>query len=423
TILLGVAGAYMVDRLGSEQRTLLDHGLRARAAIIVRDVEKEFEDVGRKDGILDEAETVAQVQDLEGRVLESTDELGDRALPGSTEGWLVVDGAEERFRLYRQDAQKPAVVIVGASLHNSDLEIAALRRTMFTTGPAALALAVLAVWFLAGAALRPVERLRAEAEAISVGIDGKRLPVPSTRDEIAALARTLNDMLGRLEQALDRERRFVDDASHELRTPLARLKTELELALRYSRTPVELEATIRSAAAEVDELTQLAEHLLLLARADRGLLATKPRSIDAAQLVTQAIEGLDRRAPDRFIEFRRGGPGRKADERVMVDADPVLLRQAVRNLVDNALKHTPAGGHVWIELEQDPFVITVADTGAGFDPDVLPRVFEPFATNGDRASSTGLGLAIVRAVAEAHGGSVDARNRDGGGAVVSIRIP
>jgi signal transduction histidine kinase len=249
------------------------------------------------------------------------------------------------------------------------------------------------------------------------------LPVPSTGDEIARLAETLNRMLERLEVAMERERRFVDDASHELRTPLAVLKTELELALRRSRTPDELEAAIRSAAEEVDGLTALAEHLLLLARADRGLLATRRARVDVTQLVEQVCAGFETRA--RGVELR---VGKGSGGSVWAEVDPLLVRQAVANLVDNALSHTPPGGQVSVEVlaPGGATEVVVADSGPGFDPAVLPHAFEPFVhADGarGRSSGTGLGLAIVQAVAHAHGGTTEAQNGATGGACVVLRLP
>src|SRR5829696_5740173 len=129
-----------------------------------------------------------------------------------------------------------------------------------------------------------MDAMRQEADAISAAEPGRRLPLPAARNEISRLAETLNEMVGRLERALERERAFVTDASHELRTPLALLKAELELALRRPRTPEELEQALRSAAAETDRLTQLAEHLLVLARSDQGPLSLRREPIVADRL-------------------------------------------------------------------------------------------------------------------------------------------
>jgi heavy metal sensor kinase len=425
------ASVFLLSRLGSDLDRAVDAGLRSRAAVIVRDVREEFGDLGKREGLIDETEVVAQILHPSGRVLETTKAIGPdpllsaRAIApnGSSacyERNVRVRGKLEPTRLLATRASNGLVVVVGAPVKDNREALAALARMLLIGGPIMLVLTSAAVWALAGVALRPVEKMRSEAEALSSGIEGRRLPVPNTNDEIARLADTLNNMLGRLEQALERERRFVDDASHELRTPLAVLKTELELALRKSRTRDELEAAVRSAAEEVDGLATLAEHLLLLARADHGLLATHRTRVDVTTLVDQVKEGFALRARDRGVTL----DGRTASE-LWIDADPVLVRQAVSNLIDNAIEHTPAGGAVSVEITQQAsgYEIAVTDSGPGFDDGFLPKAFEPFAHGDGSRAGVGLGLAIVRAIADAHGGTVAASNRDGGGARVALSFP
>src|SRR4029450_7113535 len=165
-------------------------------------------------------------------------------------------------------------------------------------GPVALLLASLAGYLLAGVALRPVEAMRRRATQISAETPGERLPVPATNDELERLGTTLNDVLERLEDALQREREFVADAGHELRTPLALLRTELELALRHAESPEELRAAVRRSAKEVDRLTQLAEDLLLIARAERGELPLKVETLDADELLASVVRRFRWRADE-----------------------------------------------------------------------------------------------------------------------------
>jgi heavy metal sensor kinase len=434
---LAGAGMLLVTRLEAQGRSDVDGGLRSRASIILRDVVLESGDIGRpggREGVLDEAEVIAQIFGPDGRLLESTSSLGSDPLVTPAQVRRVRESSSfeqnarvrddvEPVRLLASRASNGLVVVVGASISSSRDAVSAVRRLLVLGGPFVLLVTSVAVWGLTGVALRPVERMRSEAEALSFGIDGRRLPVPHTRDELARLADTLNEMLERLQNAVERERRFVDDASHELRTPLAVLKTELELALRQSRTPEELHASIRSAAEEVDGLARLAEHLLILARADRGVLPTRPTRVDIAGLVDQVREGFESRAEANGVTLRSevSGP-------LWADVDPLLMRQAVTNLIENALAHAQRGGTVSLESgeEQHGASVTVTDTGSGFDTELLPRVFEPFTqADGSRArtSGTGLGLAIVRAIIEAHGGTAEAVNRPEGGASVTLRLP
>ena len=291
---------------------------------------------------------------------------------------------------------------------------------MLAGGPVALAVAGVAGWTVAGAALRPVERMRKEAAAISVSDRGRRLPIPASHDEIARLANTLNAMLDRLAAAFERERRFVDDASHELRTPLAILKTELDLAQARRRTSQELLAAVRSATEEADRLTSLAETLLVYSRLDSGRMALHRQETRLDDLLRDACAAWAARAAAVGVDVRVDPHG------VTAFVDPLRVRQAIENLVSNALAHTGRGGQVRASAlrEADTIRLTVEDTGYGFDPDFVPHAFQPFATGQAQGAGTGqaagLGLAIVEAIARAHGGHATAGNRAEGGARVTL---
>src|SRR5262245_9248878 len=266
--------------------------------------------------------------------------------------------------------------------------------------------------------------MRGEAAAISASEPGRRLPVPNTDDELARLAETLNAMLGRLEEAIERERRFVDDASHELRTPLSNLKAGLELAVRRSRTADELETSIRSAAEETDRLARLAEDLLVLARSDRGRMPIRREPVDVAAMVSVTVESFAARAAEHRVGIHVHVP-----DRLSVEVDEPRVRQALGNLLDNGLRAVPSGGHVSVaaEREDGTLHLEVRDSGPGFAAEFLPVAFEPFTRpdpgRGRPEGGAGLGLAIVAAVAQAHGGSVRAENLPGGGASVVVSLP
>jgi signal transduction histidine kinase len=231
-------------------------------------------------------------------------------------------------------------------------------------------------------------------------------------------------MLSRLERAVETERRFVGDASHELRTPLANLKAGLDLSLRRARSQGELLAALQSAAEETDRLTGLAEDLLVLARTEDGRLPVRRAPTDVAELVRDTVASFEGRATSMGIGLESTVAGN-----LVANVDGTRLRQALGNLIDNALRHTRRGGHVEIGVRdaRDVLTISVADSGEGFDVEFLARAFEPFS-RADVARSradggTGLGLAIVRAVAEGHGGSVTAENGPSGGGLVEMRLP
>ncbi|MGH8907130.1 MAG: ATP-binding protein [Egibacteraceae bacterium] len=431
--LLVAMGAFIYLRLQVQLMAAVDAGLSSRAETLAQAADRERLLGGPT--IVDPTDAFAQLLTPDGQVLESS--------PGLAAGPLVTPAAVQGLRgprffdVQAQTVEEPvparvlavpstdgSVILVAASLDDQREALATLRALLAVAGPAAVALASGVGWLVAGTALRPVDRMRVEAEAISGSEPGRRLPVPATGDELTRLGDSLNRMLGRLEDAMERERRFVDDASHELRTPLANLKAELELALRRARPPQELLESLRSAAEEVERLTRLAQDLLILARADRGRLLARPEAHDVAALVRATVDSFAGRAAGLGIALETSIEGPLP---ARIDADRV--RQAVGNLIDNALRHSCRGGTVTVSAaRQDAgLAITVADTGEGFPPAFLPAAFEAFsradAARARGEGGAGLGLAIVRAVAEAHGGSVEAANRPHTGAMVVMRIP
>jgi two-component system, OmpR family, sensor kinase len=334
-----------------------------------------------------------------------------------------VPGVEDHVRVLAASVDTPRgrrTVVVGTSLADRDDALRGLLAQLLVVGPIALLLSSLLGYWLARAALRPVEAMRAEAAAISGSEPGRRLPAGEARDEIGRLAETLNAMLERLERAIERERSFVADASHELRTPLALLKAELELALRKPRTAPELEQALKSAAAETDRVVRLAEDLLVLAQADDGRLPLRRDTVRAGALLGSVQEAFRRRAETagRTIE------GETSDS-IALEADRIRLEQALGNLVDNALRH--GSGSVLVSaVERNGRVeFHVLDEGQGFPPAFLPHAFERFGRADEARTSggAGLGLALAAAIAEAHGGSAHAVNREGGGADVWLSIP
>jgi signal transduction histidine kinase len=304
-----------------------------------------------------------------------------------------------RETLDEQIAESPANEL--DAREDRDEVLSSLLALMLVVGPGAVVLATGAGYLLAGAALRPVEAMRREAAEISASSSGRRLPLPESRDEVRRLAETLNEMLARLDEGLERERRFVADAGHELRTPLASLRAELEVALRRPRTWEELEAALRSASEEVERLVQLAEDLLTLSRDAEGGLPLRRSRFEVSTLLDTV------RA--RFAES--GRPIEiQAPSGLFLEADRARLERALGNLVDNALRHGRGTISMEAAQEQRWVVIRVRDEGPGLPPEFLPRAFERFSRADEARSGEGigLGLAIVAAVARAHGGHVSA---------------
>jgi two-component system OmpR family sensor kinase len=246
--------------------------------------------------------------------------------------------------------------------------------------------------------------------------------VPGTSDEIEALGHTFNELLGRLDAALGRERRLLSDASHELRTPLSVLRTEVQLALRGERDARELRGALESVGHETERLSRLAEDLLVLARSDQGRLPIRGEPLDAHELLEAAARRAQAAASaaGRSVVVEHQG-----EEGAVALADPDRAAQAHDNLVANALAYGRGEVRLSAREVEGQVELHVADQGDGFPPELLERAFDRFSRGdpGRTGEGTGLGLAIVDAIARAHGGRAGAHNRPGGGADVWISLP
>ena len=420
---LAVAAAALLFAFRAELARTVDEGLRSRASSLLTDPVSAVSTVSGED------EVFAQYTRDDGTVVSPG--LGGpllapaslRGLGGETFFDRDVRSASETVpaRLLAVPTGEGSVLVVGVDVEDQREAVARLAAVVAVGGPVLLLATTAVGWVLAGAALRPVERLRSEAEAISVSEPSRRLPAPRTGDELERLTGTLNGMLDRVHASLDRERRFVDEASHELRTPLGVLQAEVDLALKEPRSREDLVRSLHSIAQETERLRRLTQDLLVLARSDRGRLPVHRAEMDVSEIVGRVADGFADRAASQGIALRTSGTYARA----RVDED--RLRQALANLVDNAIRHTGRGGEIEVRSRRQDgrLRVVVTDTGSGFPPDLLDRAFEPFARadddrNGDGA---GLGLAIVRAVALAHGGTVSIRNLPEGGASVSLDLP
>jgi two-component system OmpR family sensor kinase len=424
-VVLGVAAAALLIEFRGELDRTIDKALRSRAASIAADPlvgisaipegDEVFAQLVRSDGTVDSSANLPAESLLPTGVL--------RNLDGATFFHRAVRTVEEPVlsRVLAVPSGAGSFLVVGMDVEDQAEAVERLTVLLAVGGPIVLlALSVLG-WILAGAALRPVEELRSEAAAISTTEPTRRLPVPETGDELQRLAETLNAMLDQLHEALDRERRFVDEASHELRTPIGVLKAEVDLALKGPRSRDELEAALRSIAQEAERLRRLTQDLLVLARSDRGHLPVHRADVDISSIIGRVAAEFEDRASAEGVRLRISG----SNVRARVDRERV--QQATENLVDNALRHTPRGGEVELRAERDGsrLRIVVSDSGSGFPEDLLDRAFEPFARADDHRErdGAGLGLTIVRAVAESHGGSATARNLNGEGASVELDLP
>jgi len=432
-IVLAATGLFLYLRLESDLNRSIDRDLQSRSQQLIREVRVQDKGLGEaaRSILQRRPENFAQVLTSSGRLFNPPQATRHPALPrrevaAARKGQLTFErphphgDSSERFlaQPFRFETRS-LIAVIGAPLESRDEALASLLTLLLIGGPVALILASIAAYWTVGAALRPVEAMRRRASEVSASGSRQRLPVPQAEDELRRLGVTLNEMLDRLQTALERERAFVDDASHELRTPLAAHKAELELALRYGGTTDELRGAIGSAIEEADRLAQLAESLLVIARSDKGELQLKLEPIALPDLFATVRDRLGARAEreGRSLVFDDGS-------REAVKADRVRLEQALGNLVENALRYGAGTVRVWSRAANGRMEIHVSDEGPGFPQDFLPHAFERFRRADAARSSdgTGLGLAIVKAIASAHGGDASARNSGQGGADVWIDL-
>jgi signal transduction histidine kinase len=408
-------------------------------------------------------DTVAQILDGDGNVLASSPALSDHdeddeadvddpdeavdpasvqpLAPGLAPGHkTTVEPAEddESYLAVAVATSTPdgdrRIVVVAGTLEVVE-ESAEIVGFLLTIGlPLLLVVVAVTTWRMVGRTLAPVEAIRTTAEGVSTADLSGRVPTPTSADEVARLATTMNHMLDRLEEGQTRQRRFVADASHELRSPVAVLRQHAEVARAHPdrTTPDELAGTVL---AEALRMQRLVDDLLLLARADEHSLGLRRRPLDLDDVVLDEVRRL-RATSSVAVDAGAVSAG-------PVDGDVEALRRAVRNVVDNAARH--AAGRVAVALALRPpapssgdgaadgadggsVVLTVDDDGPGVPPDQRHRVFERFVRLDDARArdggGSGLGLAIVAEVVAAHGGTVElAPSPSLGGARVEIALP
>jgi signal transduction histidine kinase len=335
-----------------------------------------------------------------------------------------------RYLAVRVDRAGPEVggVLVATSLNQVAFGPAALLQSMLLIAPVILAGAAVVGYWLAGTSLRPVEGIMDEVDAISDGRSlHRRLAVPISGDEMARLALTVNGMLARLEQSFASLHRFTADASHELKTPLMVLRAGVERALIHPGIPAEILQSLDETLAQINQMSEMVENLLTLARADEGRAPLAVEEGDLRDLIGDVAETAGMLGETAGISVTSDMPATP----VPMAVDRHRIREMLLNLVTNAIKYTPQGGTVALSLAQEDgsVVFTVADTGIGIAPGDLPHIFDRFwradparSRTGDRPG-TGLGLAITKWIAEAHGGSITVQSRPGRGSVFVVRLP
>jgi heavy metal sensor kinase len=322
-----------------------------------------------------------------------------------------------------QPAEEELDVLLLAPLADVDRELEHLRTALAAAVPGILLFSGVLGYFLARKALSPVSRLKSLTDEITADRLDRRLPVDNPDDELGRLTRTINAMIGRLEHSFVEIRRFTADASHELRTPLAAIRAEAEVALTRSQTEPEVRELLGSILEECARLTRLTEQLLSLARED-DRVETRREPVQLNQLVVRIGDTMRPVAEASRLQLNV-----ESDEEAIVTGDRERLRQVVYNLLDNAIKYTPAGGLVEVRVKRalDRAILTVRDTGVGIPAEHLPRVFDRFyrvdKVRSREMGGTGLGLSIVRSIVQAHGGEIILGSEPGKGTTCTVSFP
>jgi heavy metal sensor kinase len=341
-----------------------------------------------------------QLEPVVGEVMRSGTLLEDRS----------VNGEQQRMLATRIGItfNRTATLILLRSL--VEFEQTQARTTLFLVITVATLVGVASVlgYWLAGRVLRPVRIIAETAQDLSERDLHRRIDLDLPPDELGDLATTLNGMLARLEAAFASLQRFTADAAHELRAPLALMRTEVEVALRAGADPEDAHRVLETVNSEVHRLSRTADQLLLLARADAGVLEPLREEIDVTDLVEETAARWRPTLVERDIELRTSIPHSGGT----VLADGGMLRRLLDNLLDNAARHTPAGGLIQLRGETSAAgcELSIADTGPGIDPALRPRVFERFTradtARGRDTGGAGLGLSLCLAIAELHGGTL-----------------
>jgi heavy metal sensor kinase len=342
---------------------------------------------------------------------------------GSTSplSWTAPDGRRYRVQSVSDSSYRVAAAVDENSLQDTLWTLAVILAMGI---PFAAGLAIAGGYFLAGRVLSPVGAMAQKAREITAESLAKRLPVDNARDEFGQLATVFNDTLSRLQDAFERLRRFTADASHELRTPLTAMRSVGEVALQNTLDAVSYRDVIGSMLEEVDRLTRLVESLLILTRADSGKIRLAPEALDLGELAGHVVDQLRVLADEKQQELTLRAP-----IRVQAMGDAALVRHALMNLIHNAIKYTPNGGTISVEVNATGgrAMVEVRDTGPGIPAAHRDRIFDRFyrvdASRSREEGGVGLGLAIARWAVEANGGQIELASEGTDGSLFRVILP
>jgi signal transduction histidine kinase len=363
-------------------------------------------------------DTYHAVWAADGALIDRSEEAEDRAAPPPP-GVASRDGRRELVTA----GPSGATVLVGRSLAPVSSNVRSLLWMMAGVGLVSLAISLAAGWLLVGRALAPIDRIGRTARAMGAGDLAARIPVDEVETELGHLAGALNDAFQRLQEAIERQRRFTADASHELRTPLATISTEVQWALGRERSLAEYRRSLATIERAAMRMNGVVARLLTLARIEAGAPRAPAERVELEALLQQVAADLEPLAASRKVSIDLDAAP------AVVSGERAALYEAITQVVVNAIQYNVDGGVVRIRLtcEAGAARLAVADTGIGISDRDLPRVFEPFfRADPARARETGgagLGLAVAQAIVARHGGRMSCTSTAGKGTTVEIAIP
>lgn len=318
----------------------------------------------------------------------------------------------------------PGIILqIGEAMKETSGFLDAFRRIFIMTMAFLIVLAAGIGWFMARRAVSGVEAVTRTARKISAGALGQRVPVNRRGDEIDQLAVTFNEMLDRIEALIKEMKEMSDNIAHDLKSPITRIRGSAEVTLSTSGSMEEYENMAAGTIEECDRLLDTINTMLMISRTESGVDRPSPEKMDAAELVREACDLYEPAASDKGIILNC-----HIEEGIAAAGDKRMIRRMVANLIDNAIKYTPAGGQVDVRLGRsgpDRIALTVSDTGTGISSEDLPRIFDRFY-RGDRSRSEaglGLGLSLARAIAHAHAGDITVTSTSDEGSTFTVTLP
>lgn len=430
--MLALFGTIAYRHLSTSLRRGLDDALRARFIEIQGSIR-----IDGRQAIFDEkVSEIVMIYDADGRLMqrlgpnvEFSDISGtvEQALFGKSDFQSAsrAEGPDVRFYAvpYNVDPQTRVAIVIGRPTNDIVNVLAYFRLAILNSSFFVVLLAGAGGFFLADRALKPVEKIAETARTIGESDLSRRIDI-HTDDELGLLAATLNGMIGRLEAAFKKERQFVADASHELRTPLAILQAESSLALEKERGREDYQRSLELVSQEVAFMSEVVGKMLLLARSDSGSEPIDFEDVKLMPFLGEIAQDLELLVQDKGLRLEFGPL-----EDLKVRGDRVKLKQLFLNVLDNAVRYTPAGGSITASLvrRDSSAVASIADTGIGIPAEHLPLIFDRFyRVDRSRTASdggTGLGLAIALTVAKMHGGDIEVESEPGRGSTFRVVLP